>query len=247
MAVFSNLLILGYVLVPPIIGAYLLMLLSRFVKAQQRATGALCGSPTDRPTTHEVPCMKRWFAGLALAALLPLSATAQSPRLPELRDELLQMRDVDQAVRAGALTTPEEIEAMSAADARHTARLKQIVAAHGWPSTALVGEDGAQAAWLLAQHADADPDFQREVLALIEPLVASGDVQAANYAYLWDRTHAPQRYGTQGRCVGEDAWAPREIEDEEGLEARRAEVGLPPMADYIPRVSTLCRLADPTP
>lgn len=41
MVVFSNLLILGYFLVPLVIGVYLLVLLSRFVKAHQRAADAL--------------------------------------------------------------------------------------------------------------------------------------------------------------------------------------------------------------
>lgn len=41
MAVFSNLFILGYFLVPLVIGVYLLVLLSRFVKAHQRAADAL--------------------------------------------------------------------------------------------------------------------------------------------------------------------------------------------------------------
>ena len=50
---------------------------------------------------------------------------------------------------------------LSAVDAVHTARLKAIVAAHGWPTVAQVGQDGADAAWLLAQHADKDPAFQR--------------------------------------------------------------------------------------
>jgi hypothetical protein len=36
----------------------------------------------------------------------------------------------------------------------------------------LVGEDGAHAAWLLAQHADRDPAFQRRCLDLLTQAVA---------------------------------------------------------------------------
>jgi hypothetical protein len=78
------------------------------------------------------------------------------------------------------------------------------------------------------------------VLALLEPLVESGEVKAANVAYLWDRTHAPQRYGTQGACNADGGWSPREIEAADGVDARRAEVGLPPMAEYVKLVSTYC-------
>src|SRR3954453_2080197 len=37
---------------------------------------------------------------------------------------------------------------------RHDLRLAAIIAAVGWPGRSLVGEDGADAAWALAQHAD---------------------------------------------------------------------------------------------
>ncbi|UXB25617.1 hypothetical protein K7567_07625 [Stenotrophomonas maltophilia] len=122
------------------------------------------------------------------------------------------MKDADQAVRDLPLTTEGEERVLSAVDAVHTARLKAIVAAHGWPTVAQVGQDGADAAWLLAQHADKDPAFQRSVAEAMETLVATGQVKASNYAYLWDRTHDPQRYGTQGRCVDKGRWEPRAVE-----------------------------------
>ena len=54
----------------------------------------------------------------------------------------------------------------------------------GWPTISEVGEKGASAAWLLTQHADADPVFQARALRLMEPLVAQGEVSKANHAYL---------------------------------------------------------------
>ena len=39
--------------------------------------------------------------------------------------------------------------------------------AHGWPGRSLVGEQGAMDAWLLAQHADRQPGFQRRALSLL--------------------------------------------------------------------------------
>jgi hypothetical protein len=36
---------------------------------------------------------------------------------------------------------------------RHTERMREIVANHGWPGRSLVDEDGAHAAWTLVQHA----------------------------------------------------------------------------------------------
>lgn len=46
-------------------------------------------------------------------------------------------------------------------------RLKQIIAAQGWPTVTTAGRDGAEAAWLIAQHSDADPAFQARALELL--------------------------------------------------------------------------------
>ncbi|MEN5289190.1 DUF6624 domain-containing protein [Stenotrophomonas lactitubi] len=122
---------------------------------------------------------------LVIAILLaPLGASGGTPTDPELRGELLGMKDADQAVRDLPLTTEGEERVLSAVDGVHTARLKAIVAAHGWPTVAQVGQDGAAAAWLLAQHADKDPAFQRSVAEAMEPLVATGRVRAFSYVYL---------------------------------------------------------------
>lgn len=130
-------------------------------------------------------------------------------------------------------------ERMNEIDGENTAWLKGVIAEHGgWPKISEVGSSASGSLWLLAQHADRDPAFQKEVLALFEPLVAEGEVSRSNYAYLHDRVAVaegrPQRYGTQGYCVqGEGRWTPREIENSELVDDIRAEAGLMPIADYI--------------
>jgi hypothetical protein len=93
------------------------------------------------------------------------------------------------------------------------------------------------AAWLLVQHADRDVAFQTEMLRILEPLVPARETAQSNYAYLHDRVAVnsgrPQRYGTQGRCTAAGVWEPREVEQPEQLDERRAAVGLGPEADYI--------------
>lgn len=133
-------------------------------------------------------------------------------------------------------TDPQAFEAIQQ---RFQSRIKDIVARHGWPTIGLVGEDGAKAAWLLVQHRDADRPYQLQMLELMAPLVKTGEVSGANYAYLYDRTHRPQRYGTQGRCVreGRGGWEPFIIEDLPALHDRRRAMGLPPIADYAARFS----------
>lgn len=140
---------------------------------------------------------------------------------PELRAELLEMSRVDQKARKRSLIDFDEVMKI---DKKNTERLIAIVAEHGWPTISMVYEDGARAAWLLVQHADQNPEFQKTVLKLMEKLLDTNEVHRSNYAYLYDRTHTPQLYGTQGECKGSGVWVPREIEDPENVDKRRAEM-----------------------
>src|SRR5574341_1145007 len=62
-------------------------------------------------------------------------------------------------------------------DQRNTERMKKIITQYGWPGEKLVGQLGAQAAWLLVQHADHDRDFQKKCHRLLEAAVKSSDAQ----------------------------------------------------------------------
>lgn len=148
----------------------------------------------------------------------------------ELRHELLRRRDADQAPRRRDIRRAS-IDEMLAIARENAAWLKRVIADHGWPGRRLVGNDGAEAAWLIAQHADDDLEFQRECLRLIEAAVDQGDAPARNAAYLTDRVRIkegrPQVYGTQFN--GPD---PFPIEDHKHVDERRAAIGLEPLAEY---------------
>lgn len=85
--------------------------------------------------------------------------------------------------------------------------------------------------------------FQKSALVLLEGLLPAMDTQPQSYAYLYDRVaiaeKRPQRYGTQGRCTGPAKWEPYPSENPDGLDKRRAEVGLNSEAEYI-KVFTFC-------
>lgn len=150
-----------------------------------------------------------------------------------LRRELLARVAQDQQARDAITDPPDEaaVARVREVDRDNTAFLREAVAKHGWPGKRVVGVDGANAAWLLVQHADADLAFQKECLAKMEPLVAAGEVTAKDYAYLWDRVAVaegrPQRWGTQF-----DGDEPAPIEDAKNVDARRKAIGLPPLAEY---------------
>ncbi len=120
-------------------------------------------------------------------------------------------------------------------DAVHTARMKEIIAKHGWPTRSMVGREGATAAWLLVQHADADPRFQRQCLELMLEADQS-EYSLGDLAYLTDRVLVNegkhQLFGTQFHLV-DGEMAPRPIKDPERLDARRKAAGLSTMKEYL--------------
>ncbi len=114
--------------------------------------------------------------------------------------------------------------------------LKGEIAKQGWPTISRDGAEADKAAWILVQHADHDPQFQKDVLERLTALRTKGETNPSNYAYLHDRVAAnagrEQRYGTQGGCKA-GQWTVKPLEDPANVDRRRADVGLKPLADYV--------------
>jgi hypothetical protein len=192
----------------------------------------------------------------ALTFILLIAAGAQPGRAEDkpavgdekLRQELLRRMREDQDARKKLLPIlsarkgpvreadlPPELRGMGEIDKRNTAWLKEVIDRRGWPGKSLVGADGANAAWLLVQHADQDRAFQKRCLPLLAAAVKKGEATGAQLAYLTDRVRVgageKQVYGTQFRTV-DGKLEPQPIEDEANVDRRRKEVGLPSLAEY---------------
>ncbi|HET9990282.1 MAG TPA: DUF6624 domain-containing protein [Kofleriaceae bacterium] len=188
---------------------------------------------------------QRW-AGFVAKLVTAETAFLGSIAEPKLREELHRLVATDQAARMGMIKDRDNKELLAKvedSDRASTARMHEIVAAYGWPGKKLVGKDGAHDAWLLLQHADRDLAFQKQCLALMQPLLASEDVAAIDVAYLDDRVavaeHRPQTYGTQ---FGPDR-EPQPMVDPANVDARRKAIGLGTMAEY--RVQMRAMYGDP--
>ena len=184
----------------------------------------------------------------AAASSPPPSASPAAPAPARLtlpaRDEALRAALVsrgrqDQAVRdvflAGHHQDSTDIRKMNEVDADNTSFLKRIVAERGWPGRSMVGSDGGTAAFLIVQHSS-DTLFMARVLPLIEKAYAAGDAEGQQVALLSDRLavrrHQPQLYGTQASVVnGRFVLDP--IADSANVDARRARMGMPPVAAYM--------------
>ncbi len=174
----------------------------------------------------------------------PAAATAE--RIAALRAELEAMHETDQAQRQQMAAVEREHgrdspqiadlwKQQTASDTRNIARLETIIAEIGWPKRSVVGERAASAAFLILQHADLA--YQKKYLALTRAAVAENEMRGSSLALLEDRVRlregGQQLYGSQVRRNDAGEWEAHSLEDPAGVDARRAAVGLGPLADYL--------------
>ena len=190
---------------------------------------------------------------LLLLALL-LAGCARSPAFapptPEAaayRAELLALREADQAPRQRLVALLQRYDyqppdslyrplarAVQHVDSVNLVALEGLLAARGWPRQSEVGPWAASAAYLVVQHAPLEAQLRHA--PALRAAVEAGEAEPAWLATLTDRILVrqgqPQRYGTQTCTAADGTRAFCPIENEAGLEARRASVGLAPMAAY---------------
>jgi hypothetical protein len=168
-----------------------------------------------------------------------------------LRQELLALVEQDHAFASAQDHDPnsdqvqrQRLELLG----RHRRRLVEILDTHGWPGRSLVGDDGAEAAWLLALHTMPDPDVLRRCLTLLRAAAAAGEAPSWQVAFLVDRVSLVERnvqvYGTT-ICRQEDgSFGPPLLEDPDQVDARRRAVGLPSLEEDIRRIEAFYRRVD---
>jgi hypothetical protein len=155
----------------------------------------------------------------------------------KLQQQLLDLGRQDEEARTRLLAEGRLFDGyapeMEQVHLEHATRLQRIIDEYGWPGVSLVGEDGAQAAWLIAQHAISNPPFQQACLVLITQAVQSNEVPPSYFAFLTDRIlynqRKPQQFGTVFDWDEDAEVSPWTIEDVENVDKRRASVGLPPL------------------
>jgi hypothetical protein len=173
-------------------------------------------------------------AGAGEAALIGLDAASRQ----ELARELLELAaEQRETVHLGVSEDVAERLVWREVTVRHADRLAAIMADVGWPAEDVVGAEAARAAWLVAQHADHQLDVQRRAFDLMSSAVEAGRASRYQLAFLYDRmlvnSGRPQVYGTQIADVRDGEPVPWPCVDVEHLDDRRAEVGIPPFAEYV--------------
>lgn len=173
-------------------------------------------------------------------------------RYKALRQELIKMGHEDQKHRNELVAAMKELSGADNAramkrfaavvkkqdkiDKRNMKRLEEIINRYGWPTKSMVGKEASGAAFLIVQHADLV--YQKKYFPLLKAAALKDEARPDAAAMLEDRIlmreGKKQIYGTQVHT--DDAtkelklWP---IEKEEEVDARRAAVGMPPMAEYL--------------
>jgi len=205
---------------------------------------------TDPSTASVTPAgmpdvLPAWRFERVEASRRPTIATSwpkTAPRTPEmaaLQLEIERMVDEDQALRTGPQS---DGEAMTRLAEKHRATVLRIFEQYGWPKASVVGAATASNYFLIVQHQALD--LQKRLLPYFEAAVKAGEGSPMELAYLQDRVATreggKQRFGTQIACVnGRATLAP--VEDPAGLDERRRERRLPPIAEYLKLSEEGCR------
>jgi len=126
----------------------------------------------------------------------------------------------------------------------HQKRIEEIFNDYGFVGYDLVGKKGSQDFWLVVQHSDHNPEFQKEVLEKMKKEVDKENADSKSYALLVDRvklnTGQKQIYGTQVDYNFKLAQAyPKKLADSINVNQRRKSVGLEPLEVYLNRMSKM--------
>lgn len=168
---------------------------------------------------------------------------------PDLRADLLRRYALDQAVRSDSsmdafsdLASPASLWAfgktavrMTRVDLPNQRRVRAAVDAAGWPTAAEIGPDGVEALFYLVIHGPLE--MQREGLPSFRVAWRAGDLDGQPVAMMTDRIlmyeRQPQIYGTQFQMTLGSGMGLFPIRDPAGVDARRAAMGMPPLAEYL--------------
>ena len=197
------------------------------------------------PTTQSVEISAE--ARAAIAPVLDALASeqkrqAEAPPPSDDTERILRMYRLDQIGRKamqdvdlsrlpldqGKAAERAMRSAQSAIDEANLDALLEMLPPEGWFYKSRYGEGPSQTAFLIIQHSDLEQ--WRRFVPVLEPLVATGEVNGQQFGLMYDRLaineNRPQRYGTQMACKDGRWTIDRDnLEDPANADKRRAEMG----------------------
>ena len=123
-------------------------------------------------------------------------------------------------------------------------RIAEIFKKYGFVGYDIAGKSGSNDFWLIVQHSDHNPDFQKKVLKKMKIEVEKGNADSQKYGLLVDRvklnTGEKQIYGSQVTYNPKTGQAyPRKLSDSATVNQRRKAIGLEPLEIYLNKMTIM--------
>jgi hypothetical protein len=127
---------------------------------------------------------------------------------------------------------------ISRKDSSNLIVVKNILDRYGWLGADVVGQQGNATLFLVIQHSN--QRTQEKYLPMMREAVTKGKASGSSLALLEDRVALGQGkrqvYGSQiGSDLNTNLYYVAPLEDPDNVDKRRAQVGLPPLAEYVKR------------
>ena len=148
----------------------------------------------------------------------------------------LQINEIEKKYGIKSAEMQVQWKIIKAKDSINLAKVKAILDEYGWLGSDIVGKQGNTTLFLVVQHSD--QKTQEKYLPLMREAVKKGKALGSSLALLEDRVALGQGkrqiYGSQiTRDIETKLYYVRPLDDPDNVDKRRAEVGLPPLADYV--------------
>jgi len=157
----------------------------------------------------------------------------------KLREELIKMANKQRELLLKVVEKDQkkqsDQEKLNKTYDNNVAKFCQSIKTNGWPTSAVVDQDGVLAAFHILKNAGSY-EFQRDLLPVIVAAIKKDPLQKREFAGVYDRLRVSagmkQLFGTQAVSMG-GFLVLYPVEDEGRLDARRAEYGLPSIDQYM--------------
>lgn len=189
--------------------------------------------------------MKNLFFTLLLSITLTSCASRMTDeKKSALKNELKEIVKTDQIAASRWEQKWEKYK--DSVFTNNKIKVEKMFKDYGFLGFDKVGTEGSNDFWLIVQHSDKFPEFQRKVLKDMSKQVKRKNANANNYAYLFDRIQVnaglKQRFGTQltyktettGRAIPKIG-----LLDSINVDKIRKEYNLNPLKDYLNQMTAM--------
>lgn len=123
-------------------------------------------------------------------------------------------------------------------------KINSYIKKYGFLGFDKVGKEGSNNFWLIIQHSDNFPDFQKKVLKMMAKEINNNNANKPNYAYLFDRIRKNEQqkqfFGTQLEYNKLGQATPIfGLEDSLNVDKRRIEMELSPLKEYLNQMTEM--------